>query len=184
MLLYSVLISAPAQMTTLVYGSWMQQQFTLTPTMLGIVSIVIGVADLLAELATALFVDRLGKRRSLIVSTAAYAASLAAFWLMAGDFIGALVGLFLVFFSFEFALVTSLAVHTEMVPSARATMAGFVAAAHSVSRMAASLAALPLFLAGSLAAPMLLSVGLIGVAAVMAVGLVKTDDRRRTTDGS
>jgi hypothetical protein len=30
---------------------------------------------------------------------------------------------------------------------------------------------------------MLLSVGLIGVAAVMAVGLVKTDDRRRTTDG-
>lgn len=184
MLIYSVLISAPAQMTTLVYGSWMQQQFTLTPTMLGIVSIVIGVADLLAELATALFVDRLGKRRSLIVSTAAYAASLAAFWLMAGDFIGALVGLFLVFFSFEFALVTSLAVHTEMVPSARATMAGFVAAAHSVSRMAASLAALPLFLAGSLAAPMLLSVGLIGVAAVMAVGLVKTDDRRRTTDGS
>lgn len=180
MLFYSMLISAPAQMTTLVYGEWMQQQFTLTPTMLGMASIVIGVADLLAELATALFVDRLGKRASLNVSTAAYAASLAAFWLMAGDFVGALVGLFLVFFFFEFALVTSLAVHSEMVPSARATMAGFVAASHSVSRMAASLAALPLFFAGSLGAPMLLGVGLIGAATVTATGLMRRAPQAET----
>ncbi len=172
MLLFSVLISAPAQLTTLVYGPWMQQQFALTPTLLGITSIVIGLADLLAELATALFVDRLGKRTSLILSTALYALALAAFWLMAGQFVPALLGLFLVFFFFEFALVTSLAVHSEMVPSARATMAGFVAASHNTSRMAASLAALPLFVAGSLAAPTLFGAGLIAVATVVAIRMM------------
>ena len=65
-----------AQLTTLVYGPWLQQQFTLTPTLLGVVSIVIGVADLLAELAAALFIDRLGKWRALIGSTGLYIAAL------------------------------------------------------------------------------------------------------------
>jgi len=178
MLLYSVLISAPAQMTTLVYGPWMQAQFTLTPTLLGITSIVIGVADLAAELASAVFIDRLGKRTSLNISTALYAASLVVFWLLAGNFVGALVGLFLVFFFFEFALVTSLAVHTEIVPSARATMAGFVAGSQSVSRMLTSLAALPLFLAGQLAAPMLLGAGLILVATIVAVRITSAPEKR------
>lgn len=182
MLLYSVLISAPAQLTTLIYGPWMQEQFALTPTLLGITSVVIGIADLFAELASAVFIDRLGKRTSLNVSTALYGASLIAFWLLAGNFVGALVGLFLVFFFFEFALVTSLAVHTEMVPSARATMAGFVAGSHSVSRMLASLTALPLFLAGQLATPMLISAGLILAATVVGIRLT-AETSMRLKDG-
>jgi predicted MFS family arabinose efflux permease len=136
------------------------------------------VADLAAELASAVFIDRLGKRTSLNISTALYAASLVVFWLLAGNFVGALVGLFLVFFFFEFALVTSLAVHTEIVPSARATMAGFVAGSQSVSRMLTSLAALPLFLAGQLAAPMLLGAGLILVATIVAVRITSAPEKR------
>jgi predicted MFS family arabinose efflux permease len=164
MLLYGVLISFPAQLTTLIYGPYMQQLFTLTPTMLGIVSITIGVADLLAELATVAFVDRLGQRRSLLIGTAAYAVSLLFFWLVAGNLVLMLVGLFLIFFTFEFALVTSLAVQSEVVPDARATMAGFVAGTHSVSRILASLLALPLFVGGTLALPMMLGALLVTLA--------------------
>ncbi len=164
MLFYSALISMPAQITTLIYGPWFTQQFALTPARLGVASTVIGVADLLAELATVVLVDRIGKRRSLVGSTIAYAASLIFFWLAAGDFTGALVGLFLIFFTFEFALVTSLAVQTEIVPSARATMAGFVTSAHGIARISGSLIALPPFLGGQLAWPMGFGALLIAVA--------------------
>lgn len=154
MLLYSAMISLPAQMTTVIYGEYFMQSFALTPARLGVISTVIGVADLLAELAAVAFVDRIGKHRSLVVSTAAYAASLLFFWLVAGDFVMAMVGLFLIFFTFEFALVTSLAVQSEVAPTARVTMAGFVTSAHGISRIIGALIALPLFLGGRLAWPM------------------------------
>jgi MFS transporter, DHA1 family, inner membrane transport protein len=164
MLFYSLLLTLPAQLTTLLYGPWLQQQFTLTPTLLGVVSIVIGVADLLAELAAALFIDRLGKWRALIGSTGLYIAALLFFWLGGGNLVTALFGLFLVFFAFEFALVTSLTVNSELVPAARATMAGFVAGVHGIGRVAASLIALPLFLAGQLTAPTLVGVLCVALA--------------------
>ncbi len=171
MLFYSMLISMPAQITTLIYGEWFTQSFALTPARLGIVSTVIGVADLLAELATVAFVDRIGKHRSLVVSTAAYAASLLFFWLVAGDFVMAMVGLFLIFFTFEFALVTSLAVQSEVAPRARATMAGFVTSAHGISRIAGALVALPLFLGGRLAWPMVLGALVIAIATLVSFTL-------------
>ncbi len=168
MLFYSMLISMPAQITTMIYGQWFTQSFALTPARLGIVSTVIGVADLLAELAAVAFVDRIGKHRSLVVSTAAYAASLLFFWLVAGEFVMAMVGLFLIFFTFEFALVTSLAVQSEVAPTARATMAGFVTSAHGIARISGALIALPLFLGGRLAWPMGLGALVIAVATAVA----------------
>lgn len=172
MLLYGILISFPAQLTTLIYGPYMQQLFSLTPTMLGIISIVIGVADLLAEIATIALVDRFGQRRSLLIGTAAYAGSLLFFWLSAGNLVLMLAGLFLIFFTFEYALVTSLAVQTELVPQARATMAGFVSGTHNLARILAALLALPLFVGGTLAVPMWVGFMLIVLAVLVGWTLV------------
>jgi predicted MFS family arabinose efflux permease len=130
----------------------MREAFALTATVLGVMSIVVGLADLLAELATIVVVDRLGKRASLLISTALYVASFALFWLGSGNLVATLVGLFLIFFTFEFALVTSLAVQSELIPDQRATMAGSLSAAHNLARMLASLWALPLFIGGGLGA--------------------------------
>jgi predicted MFS family arabinose efflux permease len=152
MLAFGALISMPAQIVSIVYGPWMREAFALSATVLGVVSIVVGLADLLAELATIVVVDRLGKRASLLISTALYVASFAVFWLGSGNLAATLVGLFLIFFTFEFALVTSLAVQSELVPDQRATMAGSLSAAHNLARMLASLWALPLFIGGGLGA--------------------------------
>jgi predicted MFS family arabinose efflux permease len=152
MLAFGALLAMPVQITNLVYGPWLQSTFTLTSTWLGIVSIVIGVADLLAELATIAVVDRLGKRASLLISTALYAASFGVFLLGAhNQSLGiTLFGLFLIFFNFEFALVTSLATQSEIMPSARTTMNGFAAGSRSLGRIIAALVALPLFVSGGL----------------------------------
>ncbi len=156
MLLYAFLIALPAQMTGLIYGPYMQQQFTLSPVQLGIASTVIGAADLLAELATVAFVDRLGQRRALLGSCAFYAASLLLFVALAHNFAGVLVALFLVFFFFEFTLVTSLAVQSEVLPRERATMSGCTAGMHGFARIVGSLSGLALLGLGGIALPMVM----------------------------
>jgi predicted MFS family arabinose efflux permease len=176
MLGYGMLISMPAQLLGLIYGPWMRETFTLTPTVLGVLSIVIGAADLLAELATIVLVDRLGKRRALLVSTALYAASIVFFWLGTSSLLMALIGLFLIFFTFEFALVTSLAVQTEILPNARTTMNGAVAASHNLSRMLASFIAVPIFAGGGLAWVALLGTLLVVLAVAVGWALGRNRD--------
>jgi MFS transporter, DHA1 family, inner membrane transport protein len=154
MLVYGFLIALPAQITGLIYGPYVQQQFTLSPVQLGIASTVIGLADLLAELATVAFVDRIGQRRALLGSCALYAASLVLFVALATSFAGVLLALFFVFFFFEFTLVTSLAVQSELLPRDRATMGGFTASVHGFARIIGSLSGLALLGWGGIALPM------------------------------
>lgn len=166
-LAFSGIIIAVGQLVTLVYSPWFQQKFALAPARLGVVSIVIGMADLVAELATIFLVDRFGKRQSLLGGAALYASSLIFFWLAGGDFTLALVALFCIFFFFEFIVVTSLTVQSETVPTARATMAGFGQATNALARISMSLVALPLFTAGSLLLPMWIGTAMIMVAMVL-----------------
>jgi MFS transporter, DHA1 family, inner membrane transport protein len=167
MLGFGGLIIGAAQIVSLIFAPWLQMTFRLSAAELGIAATVIGVADLLAELATVAFIDRIGKRRSLIGGSVLYALSAIFFWLVGSNFVLALVGLFLVFFFFEYTLVTSLTVQSELVPDNRATMAGFGMASHSAARIVLSLIALPLFGDGRLWLPMLVGAGLVLLAMVV-----------------
>ena len=63
-----------------------------------------------------------------------------------------MVGLFLIFLFFEFTIVCSFSLSTELLPTSRATMmAGFFAAA-ALGRMIGALTGTPLWLAGGLSA--------------------------------
>ncbi len=159
-LIFGLLISFSSQLATLVYGPWLVFQFGLTPAQLGLVSIVLGMADVVAEVGTIVLVDRVGKRRSVLAATALYAASFVLVVALSAGLGVVMAALFVVFLTFEYALVASLAVASEAVPSARATMGGFVVATHSLGRIVASLIALPLFGAAGLG-------GVMGIAAVL-----------------
>jgi MFS family permease len=120
-------------------------------------------------------VDRVGKRRSVLISCAFFAASFLVVIALSHALAPMMAGLFLVFLTFEFALVASLAVATEVTPDARATMSGFVVATHSFGRIAthsfrrivASLIALPLFSAGQLSLVMLVASAFTALAVIM-----------------
>jgi predicted MFS family arabinose efflux permease len=144
--LYAFGITFAAQMPYLVYPPWLQGQFTLSTEQLGVASAVIGIADLVAELLAVALVDRVGKRLAVVASAVFYAAAYTLFWLLSGSLLGVLVALFCIYLAFEFTLVASLAVASEIVPSARAAMMGFGGAAFTLGRIAGSLAALPLFM--------------------------------------
>jgi len=132
------LTTASNETVNVIFGSWMENSFALKVAALGLASTIIGVAELFGEGFVAGLVDRLGKRRSLGIGLIAYAISCLLLPVLGFRLEGALVGLFLFFLTFEFMIVSSLPLMTEMVPSARATLMALGAAAHSLGRMTGS----------------------------------------------
>ena len=49
------------------HGAWLQEQYGLTPALLGCVAFVFGWFDLAASVSVSLFTDRIGKRRSVML---------------------------------------------------------------------------------------------------------------------
>ncbi len=135
MLAFGFLISVANDCLFVVYGAWFEQDFHVSIVALGFSTVAIGSAELIGESMTALFSDRLGLTRAIVLGPLL---SITAYLLLPviGQSLGlAMVGLFLVFLCFEFTMVTSFPLCTEVIPQSRATMmAGYYATA-GVGRM-------------------------------------------------
>jgi len=113
-----------------IYGAWLEQSYNLSLAAIGFGTVFIGLSEILGEGCTVFFSDRIGLKKSIIIGgflcTGAY-------FLLPILNIGlayVLAGLFLVFFTFEFTIVTSMSLSTELVPELRAsTMSAFFAIA-------------------------------------------------------
>jgi predicted MFS family arabinose efflux permease len=117
----------------------MEDSFGLKVAALGVASAIIGFSELGAESLSAGLVDRLGKERSVAIGLSLNAlVALALPWL-GRSLLGAEVGLGLFFLSFEFAIVCSLPMLSEVLPSARATLMGMNLAAFALGRAAGDL---------------------------------------------
>jgi predicted MFS family arabinose efflux permease len=127
-LAYGACISLANDLVVIVYGAWLEAEFGLQVAALGLASTVVGLALLAGEILVWIFVDRVGKKRALVAGTLASAATSVALPVVGRSLAWSLVGLFLLYTSFEFMLVTSFPLMTELVPQARGTyMAGLVA---------------------------------------------------------
>jgi predicted MFS family arabinose efflux permease len=148
-----ILASAANEQVNLVFGVWLQDSFGLKIAALGAASAVIGVSEMSAEGLVAVFVDRLGKMRSIGLGLAVNSlAALALPWLGRTEW-GALIGLFLFYISFEFTIVSTIPMMTELLPSARATLMACNVAAMSFGRAI-----------GDFLAPRLYGLGFLAVA--------------------
>jgi predicted MFS family arabinose efflux permease len=135
MLAFGFWISIANDSLFVVYGAWFEQDFLVSLVTLGFSTVAIGVAELLGESMTAMFADRLGLKRAVILGLCL---AICAYLFL--PFIGrtlplAMTGMFCVFLAFEFTIVSSFTLSTELMPKARATMmSGFYATA-GVGRM-------------------------------------------------
>lgn len=148
-----LLVSAGNEVINLIFGVWMEDAFGLQIIALGLTAAVIGFAELGGEFISIGLTDRLGKPRS--VGMGIVLSCLAALLLpfIGRSIPGALLGLFLFYITFEFTLVSSIPMMTEILPTARATL------------MATNVAALSLGRAlGAYLAPQLYSWGMVGSA--------------------
>jgi len=113
-----------------IYGAWLEKSYNLSLTAIGFGTVLIGLSEILGEGCTVFFSDRIGLKKSIIIGVSFCAG---AYFLLPVLDIGlssVLTGLFFVFFTFEFAIVTCMSLSTELVPELRAsTMAAFFAIA-------------------------------------------------------
>jgi predicted MFS family arabinose efflux permease len=120
------------------YAAWLEQQFGLSTAARGTVQILFGVFEIAASLGSALFLDRIGKKRGvtggLIVVLLGYGllATLGSSALPIG-----LLAISIAFLGFEFSVVSGVPIMGEQVPAARGTMIALALTAGSVGRMIA-----------------------------------------------
>ncbi len=108
----------------------MEQAFGLKVVALGAAAAVIGIAEFGGESLVASFTDRIGKKRAIGSGIASLALTYLAFPFLGQSLPGSLLGLFLIFITFELSYVSAISLMTELTPKARATLlAGYMAAA-------------------------------------------------------
>jgi predicted MFS family arabinose efflux permease len=128
-LLVTLLLLAANQCVNIVYGAWMERSHGLQVAELGAASAVIGVAGIGGVALAATVPDRIGKRRAIALGVGVNILLCLALPVLEVQLPLVLSALFLFYLSFEFALVSSIPLMTQLVPSARATlMAANVAA--------------------------------------------------------
>ena len=133
--------SAANELVNLIFGVWLEDSFGLKIAALAGASAVIGFSELGGEGLVALTTDRLGKPRALVLGLTGNILASLLLPIAGRTEIGALVGLFLFYITFEYVLVSHIPLMTEVMPGARATLLSFNVMGHSLGRMIGALIA-------------------------------------------
>jgi MFS transporter, DHA1 family, inner membrane transport protein len=172
----TVLITAANEVVVLVFGVWLEDSFGLRLAALGSAAALIGVAELTGELGSGGVIDRLGKKRAVMIGLIVNClAALALPW-MGGKLWSGLLGLAIFYLSFEFTIISDFTLMTGVMPAARATLLGSNVAATWVGRMLGALLVPTLyewgFWTNALAA---LVINLLAIAVLMRVSIAEEE---------
>jgi len=162
-----VWITSANEVVNLLFGVWLEDSFKLQIAALAGASAIIGLSELGGESSVALFVDRIGKVRAAGYGIAANCLAAILLPIIGRSEIGALVGLFFFYITFEFTIVSIIPLMTEVMPSARATTLSFAGAANLVGRAVGAFIAPGLYTLGfSTVTSASVAFNLLGLAAV------------------
>lgn len=103
----------------IVHGAWLQTEYGLTPSTLGLVALGQGVADLGGSVLASLITDRIGKKRAL---QAGMLGSMLAYFSLPIINVGlapVIVAMVLLRFAFEYGIVSAISLISEQVPDRR-----------------------------------------------------------------
>jgi len=101
----AALISCSNELVNLIFGVWLEDTFAVQITALAAASAVIGFSELSGEALVTLIVDKLGKKRSIALGLICNALASLSLPMISQNLVGALIGLFLFYLTFEFTLV-------------------------------------------------------------------------------
>ncbi len=133
--------NAANELVNLIFGVWLEDSFGLKIAALAGASAVIGLSELSGEGLVALTTDRLGKPRALALGLGGNILASLLLPIVGRTEVGALVGLFLFYITFEYVLVSHIPLMTEVLPGARVTLLSFNVMGHSLGRMIGALSA-------------------------------------------
>lgn len=166
LLLVMGLFTGGAELVFVVMGAWLEDAFGLSLLALGGVALVLGIAELMGEGIVVAFTDRIGKRRAVAIGMVIAAVAFA-LMALAEDHMALGVALLAVALGgFEFTIVSSYPLASEVRPLARVKYLSLTVVAMGVGRAIGAFAGPRLFGIGGLPAPVL------GAALVNLMGLV------------
>lgn len=128
------LFAGGAEVLFVVFGVWLETSFGLAIVALGAMSVFIGVAELAGEGATVAVTDRIGKRRALALGLAVSAAGYALLIPGEQSLLLGLGALGLGLAGFEFAILSSVPLQTELQPGARAQLLSWTVVSMGIAR--------------------------------------------------
>lgn len=163
---FSFFISVANDNLFIVYGAWLEEAFGLSIVALGLGTSAIGIAELSGESLTAVLADRFGLKRSAILGLSLCLISYGLLPILGQDLAPAFGGLFIIFLTFEFAIVSFLSLCTELLPGSRATMMSGLLAAAGVGRIIGTLIGGPVWMEGGIIATGFVSAFISGLALV------------------
>jgi predicted MFS family arabinose efflux permease len=165
-LAYVFFFSAAIDNLFVVYGAWLEKAFSVGIVALGMATGVIGVAELVGEILVVAISDRFGLKRVVMVGVTICIFTYGLLSFAGQSLLPALAGLFIHFLIFEFTIISSVALCTELQPGMRATViAGFFAAA-GLGRILGALIGGPIWLAGGIVATGQVSAGITALALI------------------
>ena len=167
MLAISLLVVTANENLFMVYGAWFESRFGLPVATLGLVSVVISLAELAAAGASAGLVDRVGKQRALLAGLILNALAYLLLPRIVGTLAVTMIAMAVVAMTSEFAIVSALPLVSELAPQARGTVMAMNAALVSVGVMVVSVLAPRLWSSGGLALTTAASAAMAVIAAVL-----------------
>ena len=115
----SAFVMFAAMQLFIAHGAWLEEQYGLGPSQLGMVAVVLGLFDLCGSGSVSLFVDRFGKKRSVLLGCGMALFGYAVLPFVNVTLVGAVTGIAVARGSFEFAIVSNIALLSEQVPEER-----------------------------------------------------------------
>ncbi len=134
-----MLIGSASESLNVVFAAWLEDSFGLALTGLGMAMVIIGVAELLGVGGVMLLSDQLGKRRTIALGVGLSIVAYLTLPMLGTTLMGSLIGLFLVYLTFELAIVATLPLITELMPLARPGVLSANILCQSVGRMLGAL---------------------------------------------
>jgi len=173
LLLVMGLFSGAAELVFVVLGAWLEDLFGLSLLGLGGIAFLLGAAELVGEGGTVLGTDRLGKRRAVAIGLAVAAVAFAALAFLESQLIAGVAVTALALTGFEFTIVSSIPLASEMAPHGRARYLSLTIVAMSIGRAIGAFAGPRLFAWAGLAGPAWAAAAANLVALVLLVALVR-----------
>lgn len=161
---FAFLVSAANDNLFVVYGVWFENHFGLSILALGLGTAIIGAAELLGETLTATIADRIGLKQSVVAGLLLSGLGYFLLPLLGHTVSLAMGGLFFVFLTLEFSIVTCLSLCTEVLPAYRATMMSGYFAAAGMGRVVGALLGGPVWLVWDIQGISMVSTGLTTLA--------------------
>lgn len=173
----SAAIAVTGLTTIVIAGTWLDDALGVSTGGVGLVAMAFGAAELSASSMSAAVADRVGPGRATRLALTVALIGLLVMTRADDSLLIGAGGLFLFFVGFEFAIVTSFAIVSEAMPSARGRVLATNTAVGTVFRGAGVMSSGTLYESFGIAGPATVSV----IGSILAITLLATLDRRRST---